>query len=175
MSRPLQARVFPILSLLVLALAAFAGAPVDAADPDPPATPALHWHAVGEEEVLADREGKPILYFFTADWCAPCHQLKDGLFADPAKASKIAASFVPVEVEDRRVETGSNEPEVDEAIRRYRVRSLPTLVVALPDGREFSQQRGYAGADRAWRWLQQQAAAAGAEIEAPCRADAEGC
>lgn len=175
MSRPLHARVLPILSLLLLALAAVPGAPVHAADPEPAATPALHWHPLGDEEVLADREGKPILYFFTADWCAPCHQLKNGLFADPDKASEIAASFVPVQVQDTRVETGRNEPEVDEAIRRYRVRSLPTLVVALPDGQELSQQSGYAGADRAWRWIQQQAEVAGEKLDAVCVEPATGC
>ena len=159
------------LPVLVLLLAAALAAPVVAA---PPATgedsehlssPLIHWHVVGEEQVLADREGKPILYFFTADWCAPCHQLKATLFADAEKASQIAASFVPVVVEDRRVETGKNEPAVDAAIRRYGVRSLPTLVVTLPDGQELSQQNGYAGADRAWRWLQQQAEAAERKLD----------
>lgn len=152
----------------VASLVAFP-APASADEPqaEPAATPALHWHPVGEEEVLADREGKPILYFFTADWCAPCHQLKRTLFADPEKASHIAASFVPVEVQDTRVETGRNEPAVDEAIERYRVSSLPTLVVALPDGKELAQQRGYAGADRAWSWLQQQAEAAEEKLDEP--------
>lgn len=165
MTRTRHPRVVPIFCLLSLALAAAPAAPVRAGEPEASSTPALHWHPVGEEEVLADREGKPILYFFTADWCAPCHQLKETLFADPEKASEIAASFVPVQVQDTRVETGRNDPEVDEAIRRYRVSSLPTLVVALPDGRELAQQRGYAGADRAWQWIRQQATAAERKLD----------
>lgn len=164
----------PALSLL--ALGALAGAPLQAGSEEPPvqapaaeapAAPAaaLHWHPVGEEEVLADREGKPILYFFTADWCAPCHVMKRTLFADPEKASLISRQFVTVEVLDTRVEKGENLPAVDEAIERYQVVTIPTLVVALPDGSEIAQHRGYSGEERAWRWLTQQAKVAEAEID----------
>jgi thiol:disulfide interchange protein len=166
-----------ILALTCFALVGLWAAPAEAGSPaepnpgsepgstpDPAASP-LHWHPVGDEEVLADREGKPILYFFTADWCAPCHQMKRTLFADPEKVSRISEWFVPVEVQDVRAETGENPPAVDEAIERYRVMSLPTMVVALPDGRELGQHRGYAGEERAWRWLNQQAAMAEAKLD----------
>ena len=164
----------PALSLL--ALGALAGAPLQAGSEESPvrapaaealAAPAaaLHWHPVGEEEVLADREGKPILYFFTADWCAPCHEMKRTLFADPEKVSRISQEFVAVEVLDTRVETGENLPEVDEAQARYQVVTIPTLVVALPDGSEIGQHRGYSGEERAWRWLTQQAQLAGAHLD----------
>jgi thiol:disulfide interchange protein len=160
---------FALVSLL--AAPAEAGSPAEpspgsepGSTPDPAASP-LHWHPVGDEQVLADREGKPILYFFTADWCAPCHQMKRTLFADPEKVSRISEWFVPVEVQDTRVETGENPAAVDEAIERYRVMSLPTMVVALPDGSELGQHRGYAGEERAWRWLNQQAAMAEAKLD----------
>jgi thiol:disulfide interchange protein len=171
---PARTAVFTLCTLAFLSLSAapaVAGSAADstpgsepASTPDPAASP-LHWHPVGDEEVLADREGKPILYFFTADWCAPCHVMKRTLFADPEKASRISEWFVPVEVQDVRAETGENPPAVDEAIERYRVMSLPTMVVALPDGSELGQHRGYAGEERAWRWLNQQAAMAEAKLD----------
>jgi thiol:disulfide interchange protein len=170
MSRDRSALAPCLVLTVLLASAAVFASPAVAADPQAAAAPAaevavggaspLHWHPPGEEQVLADREGKPILYFFTADWCAPCHQMKRTLFADPEKASRIAASFVPVEVQDTRRETGENTPEVDEAQERYTVNSLPTLVVALPDGSEVAQQRGYGGTARTWSWIQAQAAVA---------------
>jgi thiol:disulfide interchange protein len=129
------------------------------------AGPALAQEPAGEAAAQAAEEGKPILYFFTAEWCAPCHHLKRSVFSDPEKAAAIAASYVTVEVEDTRVETGANAPEVDEVQQRYGVRSLPTLVVALPDGQEVGNQSGYAGAARAWTWLQVQAKAAEAKID----------
>jgi len=168
----------PVLSFL--ALVALAAAPARAGAGEPPAqdpaataateapaarTEALHWHPVGDEEVVADREGKAILYFFTAEWCAPCHEMKRTLFADPEKVSRISQEFVTVEVLDTRVETGENLPEVDEAQERYQVMTIPTLVVALPDGSEVGQHRGYSGEERAWRWLTQQAMVAGAHLD----------
>lgn len=168
----------PVLSFLALvALAAVparagsgetsAQAPAAPAATEAPAaaSPLLHWHPVGHEEVVAGREDKPILYFFTADWCAPCHEMKRTLFADPEKVSLISQEFVAVEVLDTRVETGENLPEVDEAQARYQVVTIPTLVVALPDGSEIGQHRGYSGEERAWRWLTQQAQLAGAHLD----------
>lgn len=131
------------------------GAPEAAAD-----EAVLHWHPPGDEATLAAREGKPILYFFTADWCAPCHKLKHELFDDPEKSAEIAERFVPVEVLDTQVERGVNRPEVAEVVDRYAVRSFPTLVIALPDGTAVDEHRGYAGADRAWSWLRRHGAAA---------------
>jgi len=171
---PARTAVVTLCTLAFLGLSAAparAGSPADstpgsepASTPDPAASP-LHWHPVGEEEVLADREGKPILYFFTADWCAPCHVMKRTLFADPEKASLISRQFVTVEVLDTRVEKGENLPEVDEVIERYQVVTIPTMVVALPDGSEIAQHRGYSGEERAWRWLTQQAKVAEGEID----------
>lgn len=142
-----------------------AGAEAPDAAPAAPMSTPLHWHPLGEEQVLADREGKPILYFFTADWCAPCTRLKETLFSDPEKAPQISRSFVPVEVQDTMVEKGENLPEVDEAQERYTVSTLPTLVVALPDGSEVAQYRGYSGAARTWSWLKRQAAVAGHRLD----------
>lgn len=163
MSRDLSALAFGTLAAALVTAALALPTPARAGEE--PAS--LHWHPLGEAEVLADREGKPILYFFTADWCAPCHHLKRHLFSDPEKASRIAEEFVAVEVQDTRVEKGSNLPEVDEVMQRYRVTSLPTLVVALPDGSEVGQHRGYVGAARAWTWLTGQAKAAEALIGEP--------
>jgi thiol:disulfide interchange protein len=150
------------LGLLLAAGPVLAQEPAGAAASTPEV---LEWHVPGAAAAArAAEEGKPILYFFTAEWCAPCHHLKRTVFSDPEKAAAIAASYVTVEVEDTRVETGKNDPEVDEVQQRYDVRSLPTLVVALPDGQEVGNQAGYAGAARAWTWIQTQAKAAEAKL-----------
>jgi len=141
------------LFLPLLSIPAPASATVSADGP-------LTWHQPGDEATLAARDSKPILYFVTAEWCGPCHALNDKLFSDPAKAERIESWYVPVVVEDVRAEQGSNSPEVAALLDRYSVRSIPTLIVALPDGTPIAAQAGYRGADSAWRWLQFQAAAA---------------
>lgn len=167
-SRVALAATIALASVLVLAAGpALAQEGVQPADGAASSTPeVLEWHPPGPDaHARAQEDGKPILYFFTAEWCAPCHHLKRTVFADPAKAAEIAASYVPVEVEDTRVETGKNAPEVDEVLKRYQVSSLPTMVVALPDGQEVGNQRGYAGASRAWTWIQMQAKLAESRLD----------
>lgn len=171
MRRPRAVLILGCAALAAVILSATAAA-APAGNADSPSTGtegangALHWHPPGEEASLAEERDKPILYFFTADWCAPCHKMKRELFEDPERAEEIAERFVPVEVLDTMVERGVNRPEVAEVVERYAVRSFPTLVVALPDGTAVDQKRGYAGADRAWSWLQRNGAAAAKRLSA---------
>jgi len=150
---------FSLLSVCVaLLLVSFAGPAPAAATVS--ADGPLTWHLPGEEAALAAEAGKPILYFVTAEWCAPCHALEEKLFSDPEKAERIGSWYVPVVVEDVRAERGSNDPEVAALLERFQVKTIPTLIVALPDGTPIAAQAGYRGADSAWRWLRQQASLA---------------
>ena len=66
----------------------------------------------------AMREGKPMLVFFTAEWCHYCHQMADEAFADQQVVS-LAQHFVCVLVDH------DAEPEVD---RQFRVQNWPTVL-----------------------------------------------
>ncbi len=90
----------------------------------------------------AARLGKPVLYDFTADWCAPC-KLLDKDWADASVAERVNAAFVPVRIMDRMREEGRNAPDIAELQRRYEVSAFPTLVVAAPDGRLIAKHEGY--------------------------------
>lgn len=142
----------PLLLLLALCLLVPLAAAADDA--------AVDWREPGDEASLASDRGKPILYFVTADWCAPCHQMKKTVFADPEKVERIESWYVPVEVHDTRAERGVNHPDVDEVLERYGVSSIPTLIVALPDGTEVALEAGYRGPSHTWRWIRQHAQAA---------------
>lgn len=114
----------------------------------------LEWLEPSEEnQSRAVEQEKPILYYFTASWCVPCHRLKKDVF-DAERGHEIAVWYLPVEAEDTVYERGKNTPVVDRLIRRYRVSSFPTLVVAQPDGTEIAQLAGYPGAARVWRFLE---------------------
>jgi thiol:disulfide interchange protein len=114
----------------------------------------LEWLKPSEEnQSRAVEQDTPILYYFTASWCVPCHRLKKDVF-DAERGHQIATWYLPVEAEDTVYEKGKNTPAVAELIRRYRVVSFPTLVVAEPDGAEIAQLEGYPGAARVWRFLE---------------------
>jgi len=61
--------------------------------------------------------GKPMLLFFTAEWCSYCHQMADEAFVD-SQVVGLAESFVCVLID------ADAEPEV---CRQYGVRGYPTI------------------------------------------------
>jgi len=94
----------------------------------------VHWQPIEGAEAAAHAEGRPVLYDFTAEWCAPCELMQREVFADAESAREIEGSFLPVRVLDRAREEGSNTALVDSLERRFRVNTFPTLVVVPHDG-----------------------------------------
>jgi thiol:disulfide interchange protein len=140
-------RLGPVM-LLVLGLSSL----LAASPTRDPATP-LRWRRIleGEQEALA--AGKPVLYFFTADWCAPCEVLKRTLFQDEDVIELVERQFVPIAVVDREQEDGVNPPEVEALGFRFLVTGLPTLVVARARGGPAVSQEGASGTERTMAFL----------------------
>jgi len=72
-------------------------------------------YAQGLQRAQADH--KPMLVFFTAEWCHFCHQMADEAFTSPQVVS-LAQQFVCVLVD------ADAEPEV---CRQFRVQAFPTV------------------------------------------------
>jgi thiol:disulfide interchange protein len=107
----------------------------------------VNWQPVEFADSLARAEKKPILYEFSADWCAPCQTMQKEIFSDREGADRIDKLFVPVRVVDRMREEGRNRPEVAGLQARFGVRAFPTLVVVHPDVGEPAVLAGYQGRD----------------------------
>lgn len=105
----------------------------------------VKWTAPEGAVAAARSSGKPILYDFTAEWCAPCKMLDRDGWADARVAALVNDSFVAARIVDRTREDGKNAPWIDELQQRYRVNAFPTLVVAAPDGREIAIAQGFNG------------------------------
>jgi len=115
----------------------------------------IRWRAIGTEVDEAQATGKPILYDFTADWCAPCQLMRREVFADRKSAESIEKLFIPVKVLDRSREEGQNPPAVTLLQEHFRIDGFPTLVVVSPRGGEPVMFTGYPGREHTLQQLKE--------------------
>jgi protein disulfide-isomerase len=81
---------------------------------------------------LAKESGKPIMLFFTADWCPPCVNLKKFVFTDKRV---VAASTRLTNV---YIDTDKNE----ETRLAYKVQGIPAIIFLSPLGETISKYNG---------------------------------
>jgi thiol:disulfide interchange protein len=139
-----QSRLSPVLLWVLIAAALFriVTAVMDRSKEE--GAGLVRWQPRAKAATLSRASGRPILYDFTAAWCAPCRLLERD-WSDPDVAGRVNAAFVPARVVDREREDGRNPEDVAELQRRYEVSGFPTLVAADADGRLLAKIEGYRG------------------------------
>jgi thiol:disulfide interchange protein DsbD len=101
---------------------------------------AVTWLASEEQALaLAQKEGKPLVIDFTAEWCAACHELDRFTFSDPGVAAEITGAYVALRVDC----TDRADAKVKAIQEKYGVLGLPTVVFAKPDGTRIDNTVGF--------------------------------
>jgi len=97
----------------------------------------MAWAPYEESAVArANESGERIIVDFSADWCAPCRELEEKTFADPAVRSQLEG-YARFKVDLTR-STEANQAVTTE----YGVLGVPTVVV-LADGEEVFRITGF--------------------------------
>ncbi len=102
---------------------------------------------VSEGLRLAKESGKPVMLFFTADWCAPCVELKKYVFSDKRV---VAAS-------QRLINVYIDADSDFDTLSAYQVRGIPAIFFLDPLGEIISK---YAGDRSAGSFVKQMTAVA---------------
>jgi thioredoxin 1 len=76
---------------------------------------------IADARQQAAESQKPMMLFFTAEWCVPCRIMKREVFADPEVMKVLNAQFVPVMIYQ-------GDPGGDEAFQKYNIRGTPITI-----------------------------------------------
>lgn len=71
--------------------------------------------------------GKPMVLYFTGEWCAPCRIMKRQVWADEEVKTLVNAQFVAVAID-------VDSPADAEVLDRYNVTGAPVTIVTDPQG-----------------------------------------
>jgi len=97
----------------------------------------IHWQTYSDEKLQeAEKEGKPVMIDFYADWCIPCKELDKLTFSQP-EITEISKNFIMLKVDL----TSSGDPQTKALKKKYNIKGVPTLVFLAPNGQEMSDLR----------------------------------
>ncbi|HXU72089.1 MAG TPA: thioredoxin family protein [Polyangia bacterium] len=112
----------PLAAAVVLAGCVLVAAPARA-DTSAPSPGGLRWRTdVAAAEREAAKTNRPLLVFFSAEWCIPCKEMLRSL-ADREVAALVTRRFVPL-----FVDVTEDTPAAAALRDRYRVNALPDLL-----------------------------------------------
>jgi thiol:disulfide interchange protein len=114
-----------------------------------PATASAWYDNVDDAITAAQQKGKPILAYFTADWCGPCQQFKKDVLTDGNVKSTLESKYVLVKI-DLTQGTG----ESARVAQKLGIRSIPTFITYNADGQQIDTLSGGMPAAQFNRWLE---------------------
>jgi len=129
-----SAKIFPWIKRFVFV--AFAGVAVWLAWPEQQAH-ASFWKNYDESALqAAQREAKPVIIDFTAEWCIACKELEKFTFPHE-EVMQRADRFVFLRADLTHI----GSAPVQAILKRYNIKGMPTVIFLNAEGREVASQR----------------------------------
>jgi len=96
----------------------------------------IAWHKgnVDDAFALAKQESKPLYFYWGAEWCPPCQEIKHTVFKHP-KFISLSELFIPVYLD------GDTE-QAQLVGERFAVQGYPTMIVFASNGEEITRIPG---------------------------------
>lgn len=71
--------------------------------------------------------GKPMVLYFTGEWCSPCRVMRRQVWADDEVKTSVNSEFVPVAID-------VDNPDNAAVLTRYNVGGAPVTIITDPEG-----------------------------------------
>ena len=84
---------------------------------------------------FATEADKPMLLYFTGEWCVPCRIMKRQVLADSEVSSAVNSKFVPLMID-------LDDPSAAEEISRYNVLGPPITILTHSNGDPITFRAG---------------------------------
>lgn len=81
---------------------------------------------------------KPMILYFTGEWCVPCRIMKRQVWADPQVMAQINRHFIPVEIK-------VGDPNNVDLLERYNVKGSPVTIITDSFGNAQTWRAGKTG------------------------------
>lgn len=82
--------------------------------------------------------GKPIILYFTGEWCSPCRVMKRQVWADDEVKTSVNSQFIPVAID-------VDNPDNAAVLGRYNVGGAPVTIITDPQGNALRWRVGGIG------------------------------
>lgn len=86
----------------------------------------------------AAKSGKPIILYFTGQWCVPCRIMKRSVWADEQVTALVNEQFIPVAID-------VDDPDNAAVMARYNVVGAPVTIVTDEQGNVLQWRDGGIG------------------------------
>jgi thiol:disulfide interchange protein len=91
----------------------------------------------------SERTKKPVLLFFTADWCGYCQKMKNNTMKDE-KVKDILKNYIVFYIDvDKNIDLS----------KKYYIKSLPTCIITNHQEKNIKYKKGYVGSTDFYNWL----------------------
>lgn len=82
--------------------------------------------------------GKPMILYFTGEWCVPCRVMRRQVWADEEVKTSVNAEFIPVAIDVAN-------PDNAAVLARYNVGGAPVTIITDPQGNALRWRAGRIG------------------------------
>lgn len=86
----------------------------------------------------ANDSDKPIILYFTGEWCSPCRVMRRQVWADEEVKTLVNSQFIPVAID-------VDNPDDAAVLARYQVEGAPVTIITDPEGNALRWRAGGIG------------------------------